>query len=108
MYYQRNLLGRPMAAPAGPFVPRVNLADYLANLERFRVEANARGIPIVFLTRPHRLPAVKQAQLGGWRGSVTRYNAATLDWARAGACRSSTSSGFWSSIPIRCSWTSAT
>jgi hypothetical protein len=37
----------------------------------------------VYLTRPHRLPAVKQALLAGWRGSVTRYNAALLDWARA-------------------------
>jgi hypothetical protein len=83
MYYQRNW-NHTEVPPAGPDVPRVDLADYRANLARFRAEASARGIPIVFLTRPHRLPVAEQARLSGWRGTVTVYNAALVDWARAG------------------------
>jgi lysophospholipase L1-like esterase len=87
MYYSRHLrIGQP--APAvEPVGPRVSIADYVANLDRFRDEAEVRGIPIVFLTRPHRLPANQQAKFPTWRGTVPRYNEALLAWARSHGLR---------------------
>ena len=55
MYYTRSWRVQPPPSPKGSVHPRVDLADYLANLDRFRTEAEAHGIPIVFLTRPHKL-----------------------------------------------------
>lgn len=82
MYYARKGCEQPTTTPLGP---RVSLDDYVANLERFRTETTARGIPIVFLTRPHRLTVGEQAKIASWRGTVTRYNAALTAWARAAA-----------------------
>ena len=62
--------------------PRVNLADYLANLDRFRIEAEAPGIPIVFLTRPHKLAPAALGKDPTWQGAVPRYNAALTASAR--------------------------
>jgi lysophospholipase L1-like esterase len=59
----------------------VSLGDYLANLDRFRSVAEARGIPIVFLTRPHRLAVAEQRKIPTWRGTVPRYNEALISWA---------------------------
>jgi lysophospholipase L1-like esterase len=81
MYYTRAWRSRPPAAPAGSVHPRVSVEDYLANLERFRTEAEARGIPIVFLTRPHKLAPAVLSRDPTWRGSVPRYNAALTAWA---------------------------
>ena len=82
MYYSRDLrIGRP-APRVDPAGPRVSLGDYVANLDRFRAQAERRGIPIVFLTRPHRLPAEKQAQIPTWRGTVPQYNETLISWAR--------------------------
>ena len=69
-------------ADAGPHHPRVSVEDYLANLERFRAEAQNRGIPIAVLTRPHKLPPEVLSQDTTWRGSVPKYNAALVDWAQ--------------------------
>jgi lysophospholipase L1-like esterase len=81
MYYSRQWRTsdrRPVPAPTGP---RVSVDDYVANLERFRAECVARKIPIVFLTRPHRLPAAEQSRIPTWRGTVPRYNESLLSWA---------------------------
>ena len=82
MYYTRAWRPEPSPAPAGPSHPRVSIDDYLANLERFRSEALARDIPIVFLTRPHKLSPDELSKNPSWRGSVPRYNAALVDWAK--------------------------
>ncbi len=83
MYYTRSWRAQPPHSPAGSVHPRVNIADYLANLDRFHTEAEARGIPIVFLTRPHKLRSDVLGKVPTWRGSVPRYNAALTDWARS-------------------------
>jgi lysophospholipase L1-like esterase len=81
MFYTRELRPQPPVARAGSVQPRVSVEDYLANLERFRAEAAARGISIVFLTRPHKLPPAVLLRDPTWRGSVPRYNAALTAWA---------------------------
>jgi len=81
MYYTRSWRLEPAPAPAGRSHPRVSIDDYLVNLERFRSEAQARGIPIVFLTRPHKMSPVELSKNPSWRGSVPGYNAALVDWA---------------------------
>jgi lysophospholipase L1-like esterase len=81
MYYTRAWRAQPPAAPAGSVHPRVSVEDYLANLERFRTEAEARGIPIVFLTRPHQREPAALSRDPTWRGSVPRYNAVLTVWA---------------------------
>ncbi len=63
--------------------PRVSLDGYLANLDRFRTEAQARGIPIVFLTRPHKLPAAELRSHPTWRHSVPDYNSALVAWSQS-------------------------
>jgi lysophospholipase L1-like esterase len=60
----------------------VSLDDYLVNLERFRADALARDIPVVFLTRPHKVSPVELSKNPSWRGSVPRYNAVLVDWAK--------------------------
>ena len=82
MYYTRSWRAQPRPSSTGPVHPRVDLADYLANLDRFRTEADARGIPIVFLTRPHKLAPADLGKDPTWRSSVPRYNAALIAWAR--------------------------
>jgi lysophospholipase L1-like esterase len=82
MYYTSSWRARPPASPPGSANPRVDLADYLANLDRFRAEAQARGIPIVFLTRPHKLAPADLGRDPTWRAAVPRYNAALTAWAR--------------------------
>lgn len=81
MYYTRSLRPQPPVAPAGSTHPRVSIEDYLANLERFRSAAEARGIPTVFLTRPHNLAPAALRQDPTWRGSVPSYNTALTAWA---------------------------
>jgi lysophospholipase L1-like esterase len=81
MYYTRCWRARPPATPSGCVQPRVSLEDYLANLERFRAEAEARDIPILFLTRPHKLAPPVLSRDPTWRASVPRYNAALRAWA---------------------------
>jgi lysophospholipase L1-like esterase len=82
MYYTRGLRPPPATAVDGASHPRVSLEDYLANLDRFREEAQARGISIVFLTRAHKLAPAVLRQNPTWRGIVPDYNAALVDWAR--------------------------
>jgi lysophospholipase L1-like esterase len=87
MYYARGARTAPPVAPGGVVRPRVGIEEYLANLDGFRTEALARGIPIVFLTRPHKIPGAELAKNSTWRGSVPRYNAALVDWAaKRNAC----------------------
>ncbi len=83
MYYTRSWRAQPPPSPAGPVHPRVDIAAYLTNLDRFHTEAEARGIPIVFLTRPHKLAPDVLGKVPTWRGSVPRYNAALTAWARS-------------------------
>jgi lysophospholipase L1-like esterase len=80
MYYTRQWRPAPPKAQAGKSHPRVSREDYLANMERFRAEAESRGIPIAFLTRPHKVPAKELAQDATWRGLVPSYNEALRDW----------------------------
>jgi len=82
MYYSQGWRKHPPVANPGPLEHRVSVEDYLANLEQFRLEAQARGIPIAFLTRPHRCPPVELSKNSTWRGSVPAYNAALVRWAR--------------------------
>ncbi len=82
MEYTRRLRPSPPAALAYERRPRVSRADYLANLARFEVEARKRGVPILFLTRPHKLEPTVLAQSPGWRGEVPGYNDALRAWAR--------------------------
>jgi lysophospholipase L1-like esterase len=81
-YYLKKLVAEPPREVGGPFHPRVSLDDYLANLHRFRAEARARGIPIVFLTRPHQAPPDVLKHTGNWRSRVPDYNAALVSWAK--------------------------
>jgi lysophospholipase L1-like esterase len=64
-----------------PEMARVPVTQYLANMERFANLARQHGASTVFLTRPHREPAVTLSQLSGWRGKVPSYNAALRGWA---------------------------
>jgi lysophospholipase L1-like esterase len=82
MYYTNEWRPKPAAAPASRSHPRVSTDDYLANLERFRVESKSRGIPIVFLTRPHKVPPGQLVRDSTWRGAVPRYNAILVEWAK--------------------------
>jgi lysophospholipase L1-like esterase len=82
MNYTGRWLRPQESVGSGPICPRVSIDDYLTNLDRFRAEARSRGIPIAFLTRPHRLPADELRQKPGWRNSVPEYNAALRAWAR--------------------------
>jgi lysophospholipase L1-like esterase len=82
MYYTRNRRALPPVARPGTLEHRVNIQDYLANLERFRHETEKRGIPVVFLTRPHKCSPVELSKNPTWRGSVPEYNAALVQWAR--------------------------
>jgi lysophospholipase L1-like esterase len=82
MYYTRKWRAQPAAAPAGPSHPRVSLEDYVSNMERFQAEAEARGIPVAFLTRPHKMPVSLLAKDSTWRGSVPAYNEALRSWTK--------------------------
>jgi lysophospholipase L1-like esterase len=64
-----------------PEIARVPVTQYLANMERFANLATRHGASIVFLTRPHREPAVTLSRLPPWRGNVPSYNAALRGWA---------------------------
>jgi len=81
MYYMNGWSAEPATVKSGPAHPRVSVDDYLANLERFRTEAQSRGIAIVFLTRVHKVPPAELSRNPTWRGSVPRYNAALVEWA---------------------------
>ena len=81
MYYTQRWRARPPVASGGPLEHRVSVEDYLANLERFRLEAQSRGIPIAFLTRPHRCSPGELRKNPTWRGSVPEYNTAMVKWA---------------------------
>ncbi len=83
MEYVRKLRPQPAPRPNEPRRPRVSVDDYLANLERFRAEAARRKIPIVFVTRPHKLDPRALAQSPGWRADVPGYNDALRKWADA-------------------------
>jgi lysophospholipase L1-like esterase len=83
MYYTRGLRTSPPDGAGRSVHPRVSVEDYLANLEAFRSEAQARGIQIAFLTRPHKLAPSDLRQDPTWRSSVPRYNAALLAWAKS-------------------------
>jgi lysophospholipase L1-like esterase len=80
-YTQRWRAAPPDRSGEAPH-PRVSIDDYVANLERFRAEALARGIPVIFLTRPHKLPTAELRQQPTWRHLVPDYNAALLGWAQ--------------------------
>lgn len=82
MEYIRGLRPNAPATPAGQTRPRVSREDYLANLDRFQREAQKRGVPILFMTRPHKLEPQVLAQNPGWRGLVPSYNDALREWAR--------------------------
>ncbi len=82
MYYSRAWRAQPPTVHEGPIQPRVSVDDYVANLERFRREAQSRGIPIVFLTRPHKLTADALSHDTTWRGSVPNYNTTLVAWAQ--------------------------
>jgi lysophospholipase L1-like esterase len=99
MYYTRAWRPQPPAAPAGSAQPRVSVADYLANLERFRAEAEARGIPIVFFSRPHQLEPATLSRDPTWRGSVPRYNAALTAWAASRGVPLIDAQRFFKSLP---------
>jgi lysophospholipase L1-like esterase len=81
-YYLRQLHREPAVLLDRSDNPRVNIEQYLANLDRFRAEADARNIPIVFLTRPHLVAASALSQDRTWRRRVPDYNGALLSWAR--------------------------
>src|SRR5262249_44376545 len=81
MYYTRPWRARPPVAAEGQHHPRVSVDDYLANCERFRAEAEARGIRDGFLTRPHKLAPEALGCDPTWRRTVPQYNAALTAWA---------------------------
>jgi lysophospholipase L1-like esterase len=83
MNYTRRWRATPPVTSGATPHPRVSIDDYLANLERFRTEAENRGIPIIFLTRPHKLPAAQLRLQPSWRHLVPDYNAALLAWAQS-------------------------
>jgi lysophospholipase L1-like esterase len=80
MHYTRQWRAEPQPLTTGAPHPRVSVDDYLANMERFRIEAEARGIPIAFLTRPHKMPTTLLEKDLTWRGSVPAYNVALREW----------------------------
>jgi lysophospholipase L1-like esterase len=82
MYYLNGAIAPPATERAGSSDPRVSINDYLANLERFRAEAQLRGMRVVFLTRPHKIPADELKKSPSWRGFVPRYNDALVEWAK--------------------------
>ncbi|HXV78361.1 MAG TPA: SGNH/GDSL hydrolase family protein [Candidatus Binatia bacterium] len=65
-----------------PEVARVPLTQYIVNMERFVELAKQHGSAIVFLTRPHRKPAVTLSQMPSWRGKVPSYNETLRGWAK--------------------------
>ncbi|WP_165234312.1 SGNH/GDSL hydrolase family protein [Aquisphaera insulae] len=81
-YYLKRLIAEPPRQVDGPFHPRVTVEEYVANLDRFRAESLARGIPIVFLTRPHQAAPEVLRRSGNWRSHVPDYNEALVSWAR--------------------------
>jgi lysophospholipase L1-like esterase len=82
MYYLKGNGAEPVTAHGGAHSPRVSVDDYLDNLARFRSEARLREIPIVYLTRPHKIQPDELRKSLTWRGSVPKYNTALLDWAK--------------------------
>ena len=78
--YMRTLFAEPPADEEHLDNPRVSIPDYLANLDRFRAEAASRGIPIVFLTRPHEQPPDVLRAQSNWRRHVPDYNEALRSW----------------------------
>lgn len=64
-----------------PEMARVPVTQYLANMDRFVNLARQHGASIIFLTRPHREPAVILSELPSWRGKVPSYNTALRGWA---------------------------
>jgi len=82
MNYTQRWRSAPAPITSKSVHPRVSIDEYLANVERFRAEAQARGIPIVFLTRPHKLPAAELRSHPTWRRSVPDYNAALVRWSQ--------------------------
>jgi lysophospholipase L1-like esterase len=80
--YLRTLIAEPAPDTTGRDNPRVSIPDYLANLDRFRSEAGARGVPVVFLTRPHRATTQALRENPTWRRHVPEYNAALVSWSR--------------------------
>jgi len=83
MNYTQRWRAAPPKSESETAHPRVSLDDYVANLDRFRNEAQARGIPIVFLTRPHKLPTAELRSQPTWRHSVPDYNAALVAWSQS-------------------------
>jgi lysophospholipase L1-like esterase len=82
MYYTQRWRAEPPVAAPGPVSPRVSVSDYLVNMDRFRTEANRRGIAIAYLTRPHKLPPDELSRNATWRGSVPKYNEALRTWGQ--------------------------
>ncbi|QEH37868.1 Arylesterase precursor [Aquisphaera giovannonii] len=80
-YYLKKLVAEPRRELEGPFHPRVSVDEYIANLDRFRAEARTRGIPIVFLTRPHLAAPDELRRVNNWRSHVPDYNGALVSWA---------------------------
>jgi lysophospholipase L1-like esterase len=64
-----------------PTVARVSVRQYVVNMERFANLARQHEASIVFLTRPHREPAITLSRRPPWRGNVPSYNAALRGWA---------------------------
>ncbi len=60
---------------------RVDRKDYEANLRAFVEESRRRGVSVVLLTRPHRVPPLEGAQ--DWVLDVPRYDQVVLDVAHA-------------------------
>ena len=70
-----SLLSARLAASASTLTPRVSPEDYRDNLRGFSLDAGMRGIPIVFLTRPHRESRRQLTQMrNNWRSQVPLYN----------------------------------
>jgi lysophospholipase L1-like esterase len=97
-YTQRWREPYPVSS-TGPSHPRVSVEDYLANLDRFRAEAEARGIPIAFLTRPHRMTTAELRRHPTWRKSVPTYNAALIAWAREQSVPTIDAQGYFEQLP---------
>jgi lysophospholipase L1-like esterase len=82
MHYTQRWRSPPAPSTSKAGHPRVSIDDYLANLDRFRAEAQARGIAIIFLTRPHKMPVAELRSHPTWRHSVPDYNAALVEWSQ--------------------------
>ncbi len=73
------------APPDAPLVPRVRLADYVANLRRFVEVGRQNGATVVLLTRPHRESETELAALKPqWMSRVPAYNDAVRRLGRKG------------------------